>query len=179
MGLTDIIKQGRRLGMALLMAGSLSCVHEPVFQAKRDYQVYPKYRKDIAFYNIQNILKENCKKPADYDPPLVNEEGFTCEYASCTTDINKPLGAMRMYTTDFDFCFDKQVESHSFRWDEIEIVGIGAGGACLEINNRGCATVPVGSRRQGQLHDLVEAITIYLQETRTARTPSDKPGYIK
>ena len=177
MRLTDIVKQGQRLGMALLMAGSLSCVSAPIFQAKRDYQAYPKYRKDIAMYNIKNILEQNCSHPT------IDEEGFTCEWASCAIlEAGGRYSTNRYLSTSYDSnweCLDKQVDSRSFRWDEIQTVGIGAGGSCLEINNKGCATVPVGNRRQGQLQELVEAINIYLQETRTARPPADKPGYIK
>lgn len=179
MKLTDIVKQGKQWGKALLLIASLSCASAPVFQAKRDYDAYPKYRKDIAMYNIQNILKQHCNQPT------VDAQGFTCEWATCAT--YDKYGSSTLWTViDYDKnsygssweCQDKQVTSSTFRWDEIETVSLGASGACLSINGKGCATAPVGRSKQQQLPALVEAINIYLQETRNKAIPN-QPAYLK
>ncbi len=162
MGLTDIVKQGRRLGMALLMAGSVSCLRplRPAqFQVKDDYDRYhPKYRKGIALHNINNILQENCDEGYHVD-----EREFMCKYSFLL-----PQGSGYV------------VEQHTndVRWDEIQTTGVKQNDprySCLKVNDK-CRIFYI---RSDQIWALKKAVDIYLQETRTSRTPSDKPGYIK
>ena len=66
------------------------------------------------------------------------------------------------------------VDNFAIRWDEIKKVG-GIGTNCLAINDDICAISP---REGDHIPQFIEAIDIYLQETRS-KTPSDKPGYIQ
>lgn len=165
MGLTQLLKQGKQAGMALLMAGSLSCANQlkpAKFQGKEDYQAYPKYKKDIALYNIWNILQENCNQGSKVD-----EIGFSCEYSTLSVQ-STTIGGSSQYGS----------ENHtdSVNWDEIQTTSI-------QQNDPNFSSLKVNGKsrlfyiRNDQVWIIKRAIDIYLQETRH-KAPSDKPTYV-
>lgn len=81
----------------------LACSSPPTTYAKRDYQAYPSYKNDIAFYNLEKILSSVCENEPHF---RIDNNGFYC--------FQTPV-----YWSSFKRVVSSQFSSQ-FTWDEIE-----------------------------------------------------------
>jgi len=87
------------------------CAAGPIY-AKRDYDQYPDYRKEIALHNIKHILSDIC------DSSSADEEGFNCQKKECVSShfASNVVGASTVYYNVCDTYEDKKI---SARWAEL------------------------------------------------------------
>ncbi len=126
-------------------------------RAKKDYEAYPDYRKEIALYNIKEILTD----PHMCKTAQVDQNEFSCEWVECTRytfgySTNHQTGQIEGSNT----CSNTMHHSTSEYWRNIKSVS--AEGTCLKFNSRSSCDLMAFSTSQAQ--DLEEAIIIYLQE---------------
>lgn len=139
--INDIIRAGKRALVTLSLIGLTSCIT----YAKRDYDQYPTQRKEIAYYNIEQILADDCGSNF-----WINEEGFYCpQYLATGHGITE--------------------ENSQFSWDEIKHVK--CTGREIVINGKyDTAKIyckgPIWSEHLKQCDDLEEAFRIYLKERK-------------
>lgn len=135
----NLLDYGKKALLGLSLLGLANCRTYAI----RDYDKYPAHRGSIAFYNLEQILKDICYEPIFRIDFKIDEKGFYCNQGA-TSKL-------------------------SFTWDEIEearcegrIVKITGKYEKEEIYTLG----PAWQEHTKQCDDLAEAFKIYLAERR-------------
>lgn len=151
----EIISSGKKALLILGLAGLLGCA---VTYAKRDYDQYPAYKKDIALYNMKEIASDFCDPSNIIRFPACKKiefdnSGFTYTRTNCYR-WNGRGG-----------CNQSQLEQFSMAWSEIrKIIPVPEDGRLQVFSeNDQCITLELFNG-QRQLADFAEAMNIYLQE---------------
>ncbi|MFH1682647.1 MAG: hypothetical protein ABIA37_02510 [Candidatus Woesearchaeota archaeon] len=123
------------------------------FRAKREYEQHPDWKKEIALYNIEGILKDNCRSAY-----TVTEEGFSCKMAAYCRKSKKvqmysaPAGPNRYPTVSYNTCLDEFPGLDvTFRWADISSVDASLGD--IMINGK---SIPLRDSKQAE--ELKEAL---------------------
>ena len=150
------VQAGKKFLQGLLLAAA--CATTPPFQAKRDYATYPDYKGDIAFYNMENILKDNCLKNSF----SIGRERFYCQSTGDCLKMNPAYTYNNgLYTVNAS-CGEYAEAYANDAWKDIQSVT--AKETCLKFNGEmGC---DIYTRTPQQAQELAEAIMIYVQELR-------------
>lgn len=139
-----------RLGVIGMIASG--CINGPVY-AKRDYEQYPDYRKDIALYNIKNILSNVC------DSSSADENGFDCRKKECVSShqASNTVGASTVY---FMVCDRYEDRTISERWAELspDQISISQNGIQIHIKEK-----KLYLKDARQASELQEAMREYLR----------------
>ncbi len=139
-----------RLGVIGMIASG--CINGPVY-AKRDYEQYPDYRKDIALYNIKNILSNVC------DSSSADENGFDCRKKECVSShqASNTVGASTVYFMVCDRYEDRDI---SERWAELSSaqISLSKEGLRVQINGK-----DIYAKDARQASELQEAMQEYLR----------------
>lgn len=152
MGIEQLFSSARRGVQLLSLTGVLSCISlgpsgPPAYQPKprSDYERYPGWKREIAFYEIKKILEENC------NTTTINETSLYCS----TSDRNYHMSLV------------------STQWDEIKSVGcryypgVGVEYSIVlneneKVKNCGHCEIFIRNNGQAQAGALEQAIKIYV-----------------
>lgn len=131
-----------------LAAGA--CAGGPTY-ARRDYAQYPDYKQEIALLNVQDILKDVCKKSH------ADQSGFSCSFDYCT--------AYQMVNNLYEVCRTSEPRDLRYSWSSLREVPLRAedtpdGHHCVHLGLSECAIRAKNSR---QAAELVEAMQKYLE----------------
>lgn len=145
---------------SLCLASAVHCVSTPLpsatspFQARDDYSVYPQHQKEIALYNIKEILNDNCRKSeATY------KKGISCEYVECVSWRNASDSELAL-TGKTRLCTRERPLTTQLSWPAIQSVT--SSEACIRLNGDSTCSIPTRTTKQAA--DLKKAILIYLKE---------------
>ncbi len=146
--------------LVILGVGILSGCTGPVY-AKRDYDQYPDYRREIALYNVQAILRDIC------DISSADEKGFQCQKKICTSSHSEAYtssqacpftGSCPSSTTYRIVCDELETRDLSQTWDTLAPSAISVTKKNLNI---GGVSIPAKDFRQAS--ELKEAMEEYLK----------------
>lgn len=120
----------------------LFCTPYNPIMARRDYLQYPKAQKEIAYYNITNILQKICGGGATVTP-----EKFTCILTHCASWYRSSGGHVS--------CLREEKENLTMEWKDVKRIEVK--GISFQINGK-----HVFSQYYPEtLADLAEAMKIY------------------
>ena len=143
----------------LLSIGLLGCT---TFYAKRDYEQYPNYKKEIALYNITHLLEHNCQRPqADsYKFSCVRSECLESQQQTTANPSMGPSGSLGYSTTTI--C-TKSSPPHDvgMTWASLRQKNITREGNCIHYS--GGTECDIQTKDERQAADLIEAFKIYLE----------------
>ncbi|MBI2661854.1 hypothetical protein HYX11_00150 [Candidatus Woesearchaeota archaeon] len=142
--LETILKTGKKTLIGLTLASSFSCQT----YAKRDYAEYPAYKKDIAFYNLEQIGKKICDFEFKITPTT-----FTCNEKICV------VGNMTCLLWDSN--------KLDFEFTSVEGITQKNNGINLQLSHsKDTSKKTLYFYNDRQAFDFAEALDIYIKELK-------------
>lgn len=146
--LEKIVTVGKQTILPLVLSSILGC--STAIRARQDYEQYPGYRKDIAFYNMEQIGKQIC--PIEFE---LTEEKFNCKYAPCAVADPVTYQCLSLGETVEKRFQLKDVESIDKHFMMIE----------ANVHLKDGSTINLTMfRSTRQASDFIEAMQIYLEK---------------
>jgi len=163
MGLESLIDWGKKALVGLGLISLASCV--PTTYAKRDYERYPAYKKEIALYNIKEIAKDVCFSGPAFviNYPVIKPkcEEMKIDESGISYIKRKCVDIRHDYTQHRVYCGNDVQERHSFSWWEIK--GVRVIDEKVIVSLREGEVDMEGFKDSRQAADFAEALRIYIQ----------------
>lgn len=149
----NLMNSGKKLFVGLSLAGLAGCA---ATYAKRDYDVYPAHREEIALYNMREIAEDIC----EYECKTV------CLLPRCLRMEITPTGIAyekeSCLKSGHEFCIEESVESSFIDWDKIRKIVPGGNSVKVCSENSECMLIEK-FKNSRQASDFAEAMNVYLR----------------